>query len=277
MITIADSRHRLSLCLMLAIFSHSASAQTYRFSCPAYGGGFLPVIWNISHSAYIPADNILGPLPCTSYYYGGDKTKLYKGDGNADIGDGWPIQSARTYGGLVFYGSFTNSQQNAPPYQGSFFPSVGQTRNYGWSSPTNGSTLTSADEDGVPEDCFKWHQSGYASTSNMSGELAVSGATQQNGSARLYGTAANPLESSIAQISWDMRINVNGDDPTNARVTSINYNHSCFPAHVIKVQRFTTYYWGPERSDPSYVFGCLVLQLGKIQGQIAPNKQVPCD
>lgn len=272
-----DLKHGLSLCLLLSLFSHSASAQTYRFSCPAFGGGYLPVSWNIMYSAYIPADHIQGPTSCNNYYYGGDKTKLYKGDGNADIGDGWPIQSARVYSTFGFRGSFVNSQQNAPSWQGPFYPSVGQSRNYGWLSPSNGSTLTSADEDGVSEDCLKWHQSGYGSTSSMSGDLTVSGATQQNGSARFFGTAANPLESSLARISWDMRVNVNGDNPTNARVTTINYNHSCFPAHVVKVQRFTTYYWGPPRSDTTYVFGCLVLQQGKIEGQSSPNKQVPCD
>ena len=278
MIMIADIRHSVSLCVLVAFFSsNSASAQTYRFSCPAYGGGYLPVMWQPSHSAYIPAHNILGPTPCNNYYYGGDTPKIYKGDGNADIGDGWPIQSARTYSELAFRGSFTKSQQNAPAYQGQFYPSVGQTRNYGWLSPANGSTLSSADEDGVPDDWLRWHQSGYGSTLNIHGELTVSGATQQNGSVRFYGTAANPFESSIATISWDMRINMNTDDPTNARITTSNYNHSCFPAHVVKVQRFTTYNWGPPRSDPTYVFACLVLQQGKIIGQTSPNKQVPCD
>ena len=99
---------------MLVVFS-SVQAQSYRFSCPAYGGGYLPVVWQPTYSAYIPASYIPGPTPCFSFLYG-STTKLYKGDGNADIGDGWPVQSARVYGSVFFRGSFNNGVQNAPSY-----------------------------------------------------------------------------------------------------------------------------------------------------------------
>ncbi len=108
----------------------SLQAQTYRFSCPAYGGGYLPVAWQPRYSAYIPVDHLDGPTACTSGTFG-DKTKIYIGDGNADIGDGYPVQSARVYGAISFYGSFNNGAQSSGPYRSSFTPDVGQTRNYG--------------------------------------------------------------------------------------------------------------------------------------------------
>jgi hypothetical protein len=112
--------------------------------------------------------------------------------------------------------------------------------------------------------------------SNMQGDLSVSGSTSQNGNAHFYGTASNPLETSLAKISWDMRVLMDGSDPNNAVVTSVNYNHTCFPAHIIKVQEYTVYYWGPPRADTTYVAGCLLFQQGKIVGQTSPNKRVPC-
>jgi len=117
----------------------------------------------------------------------------------------------------------------------------------------------------------------YGDKSDMHADLTTSGTTQQNGDVRFHGTAFNPLEDSTAKIAWDFRVIMNGDNPTDARVTTINYDHTCFPAHIIKVQRFTTYYYGPTRTDAPYVFGCLVLQQGKVRGQISPNKKVPCD
>lgn len=261
---------------LLVVFT--LQAQTYRFSCPAYGGGYLPIIWSPMYAAYIPADHIQGPpLSFCSHPTLGSSTYIYKGDGNADIGDGWPVQSARIYGNVQFYGSFNNGVQNFPAYQGPFWADTGQTRNYAWGSPVNGSTLSSADDDGIQTDCFRWHNAGFGDKSDMHAELTTSGSTQQNGNVRFYGTGANPLESMHAKVAWDIRVLMNGNDPTNARVTDINYNHTCFPAHIIKTQRFTVYYYGPPRSDPTYVFGCLYLQQGKIIGQTQPNKKVPCD
>jgi hypothetical protein len=251
-------------------------AQQHRYSCPAYGGGYLPVTWYPQYHAYIEADNIQGPTPCFNLSLG-FKAKTYKGDGNADISNGWPIQSARTYQTYFFWGSFNNGVQNSPAYQSPLHQDVNQTRNYGHFSPANGATLTAQDEDGIGDDCFLWHQWGFASMSNMHGELNITGPTGESGNARFHGTASNPLEDPVARIAWDMRVTMNGSNPTDARVTSVNYNHTCFPSHIIKVQHTTVYYWGPRRADPTYVTGCLVFQLDKQIGEVHPNKKVPCD
>lgn len=44
--------------------------------------------------------------------------------------------------------------------------------------------------------------------------------------------------------------------------------HTCFPAHVIKVQEYTVYSRTLQRFDPVYEAGCLVAQVGKIIGQV---------
>ena len=62
-----------------------------------------------------------------------------------------------------------------------------------------------------------------------------------------------------------MGVAIDGGNPTNT-VTRIDDNHSCFPAHVVKTQRFTVYSWQTPRTDANYVFGRLVLQQGKIVG-----------
>ncbi len=264
--------------LLVLLTSFSLLAQDRVFSCPAYGGGYLPISWSPTYSAYIPFDHISGATPC--YYSGfpqGPVTKIYKGDGLADIGDGWPIQSARTYQDFFFHGSFQNSAQPyTPPYQSGLVNSVGQTRNYGAFSPVNGSILSSADEDNVPNDCYLWNQADYADMSMMFGDLTITGPTGESGNAHFDGTASNPLENSTAKIAWDMRVTMDGSDPNNARVTTVDYNHTCFPAHVVKVQEWTVYHYEPPSSDTTYVFGCLVLQQGKIIGQSQPNEQVPC-
>lgn len=178
---------------------------------------------------------------------------------------------------LFFHGSFNNGAQSSPAYRSNLYVDVGQTRNYGAGSPANGSTLSSADEDNVPNDCHLWNNVGYADKSNRHGDLNIIGGTGESEIAHFYGTASNPLESSVAKISSDMRVTMDGSNPTNARVTRIDYNHSCFPAHVVKTQGFTVYSWQPPRTDPNYVFGCLVLHQGEIIGNTQPNKQVPGD
>lgn len=235
------------LVLGITCFSCALPAQDRTFSCPAYGGGSLPISWSPTYSAFIPFDHIYGPTSCV-----GAKVvlpnKIFKGDGNADIGDGWPIQSARTYQDYFFQGSFNNGVQSFPASQSGLINAVGQTRNYGIGSPRNGSTLSAADEDGVANDCYLWNASGYADMTNMQGDLNITGSTGQSGNAHFYGTASNPLEGtagSVARIAWDMRVYMDGSNPNNAQVTEVNYNHTCFPAHMIKVQEYTVYEWKP--------------------------------
>ena len=96
------------------------------------------------------------------------------------------------------------------------------------------------------------------------------------GQAHFSGTGSNPFESSLARISWDMRTVINTSDLTNV-TAYVNYNHTCYPAHGIKVNNYTLYRWEPPRNDADWITGCLVFQQGKIIGQQQSPTHVPCN
>jgi hypothetical protein len=226
---------------------------------PPWNGAAYEGNHNVSYNAYIPWDHISGPTPC---YTGA--SVIYKGDPNAIIPGDYPIQSARVYNVVNFRSGVILQAIN----------DVGQTRNYGYGSPLNGSTLSAGDEDGIARDCWLWNDSGYASTDDFHQDVSFPYPTQ--GQAHNYGTASNPLESSLAKIAWDMRTVIDYSNLDN--VTGIvNYNHTCFPAHIIKVNDHTIYSWTPPRNDTDYITGCLLFQQGKIIGQQTQAQQVSCD
>jgi hypothetical protein len=152
-----------------------------------------------------------------------------------------------------------------------FFPNTGQSRNYSVGSPANGSTLSAADEDGIPNDCRLWNQSGTASPSGFTYDASYPVAHQ--GQVHFSGSASNPLEPP-APINWDMRTVINTPNPA-APTAIVNYNHTCFPAHQIKVNGTIVYLYTPPRNDTTYIFGCLALQSGKIIGQQSSSTPVP--
>lgn len=244
-----SSRKKCAVAFALAItLTQTAPAQQY--TC--HGPGFPPYnsapfegLHSVRYAAYIPFDHLTGATPCFNSGLG-SILKIYKGDPNAIIPN-YPIQSARAYHLVGFTGGIVTGVQH----------DSGQTRNYGFGTPVNGSTLSALDEDNVPDDCIVWNASAYASTSDFHEEVTFPYSTQ--GQAHQFGTTSNPLEPSAAKISWDMRTVV--DYSNLDYVTGIvNYTHSCFPGHVIQVNNKTIYQWEPTRSDQFYVFGCLVLQ-----------------
>jgi hypothetical protein len=102
---------------------------------------------------------------------------------------------------------------------------VGPTNNYGAFSPANGSALSSADEDHIPNDCFLWHQLG-SDKSTWNQDLSYPYPTQ--GQAHLVGLGTNPLEVQVGGISWDVRVVVASSNLDNIRAYA-NVTHSCFP------------------------------------------------
>ena len=271
----SQSSFYLAAILLFLAGSTQLTAQDNHFTCPAFGGGELPIVWQIEYTAYIPFDHVTGPTTCSGAH--GTTFMIYKGDPGANIGNGWPIQSERVFQMWSWNGSFANSSYSFPASRASkVVNAVGMTENYGIGSPANGSTLSSRDEDNVWHDCYLANNYGSASTTDMHGDLSVSGSTWENGNAHFYGTASNPLESSAAKIAWDMRVIADGSNPYKGIVKTVNFNHTCFPAHNIKAQTWTVYSYVPSRSDAPYIATCLVAQLGKIIGQSSPNEQVPC-
>jgi len=233
--------------------SAEMESSNWRLQCPLVvfnpsGGDIVNPTFNVAYSAYIPVDHIQGPSSCD--YSGIPITMIYMGDANRG--------TYRT----------TESIQITPDLQQSsgFFQDTGQSRNYGANSPRNGSTLSSLDEDGIPNDCFLWNAAGKA-TPAFSHDESYPYAHQ--GQVHYSGSSANPLESQSATITWDMRIVL---DTTNSQSPTayVNYNHTCYPSHQIKVNGNLVYLYTPPRNDIDYLTGCLLFHAGTIIGQTNP-------
>ncbi len=194
--------------------------------------------YNVQYAAYIPVDHVPGTPICS--YNLIPRFLLYMGD--------------------AYRGTFRTSQSLlvTPDTQtsGSFQANVGQTRNYGYGSPANGSTLSSADEDGIPNDCYLWNNAGTANTNNMQ-YYGVSYPTGTQAQITLDGAGSNPLTPS-PPIEWNMTVTINDSTPSQPTAI-VNYSHTCYPAHQVKVNGTVVYSYQPPRNDMAYIGGCLGL------------------
>jgi len=148
-----------------------------------------------------------------------------------------------------------------------FFQGTGQTRQYGVGSPVNGSTLSSLDEDNVPLDCYLWNNSGKA-IPTFSYDVSYPYAYQ--GQVHYSGAASNPLETSLASIQWDVRTVLDTTNPQSP-AAYVNYNHTCYPAHQVKVNGTVVYSYFPPRDDVTYLTQCLLLHINPVKGQTNPT------
>ena len=203
--------------------------------------------FTIGYSAFIDVDNVMSGSSCS-----------WIGPGRA----GQPI-------GLIYIGDANRGTYRAaeqiqviPDLQQSsnFFQGTGESRNYGKNSPANGSTLSSLDEDNIRYDCYLWNDAGHIDqpfSYNVTYPAAHQSTVQEQGS------AYNPLESSLATIQWNMYTLVDDTNPSSP-TAAVNYNHTCFPAHQIKVNGTVVYSYHPPREDATYIGGCLLLHQGMI-------------
>ncbi len=208
--------------------------------------------FTVAYSAYIPFDHVTGPTNCPGTSFG----MIYMGDANRN-----------TY-------RATESILIVPDAQmaSGFFRGAGETRNYSVGSPVNGSTLTGADEDGIADDCHFWNKSGTANSTGLIYDTSYPVAHQ--GQVHFSGTTWNPLENDNATITWDMRTVISTTNPA-APTAIVNYNHTCFPAHQIKVNGKVVYLYTPPQSNIAYIFNCLALHLNKVVGQQTSTTTVP--
>lgn len=202
----------------------------------------------------------------------------------------WPL----IYKGDANYGTYRAAQSvvvipdSARDYN--FYPNTGPTRNYGSASPANGlgANLSSypltgdiyfgayggSDEDNVADDCFLWNAAGHGSTDSMSAyTTSYPYATQ----AHLYGSASNPLENPSPPITWDMNVVVDDSNPSSP-TSYVNYNHTCYPAHIVKVNGTVVYSYQPPYNNPVYLASCLfqIPLIGdKVTGTTSPAITVP--
>lgn len=207
----------------------------------------------VGYSAFIDVDHVTGAGGCTWTGPGGagqNFTYIYMGDANRG-----------TYRAAEEVKVIPDVQQTMY-----FFNDTGQSRNYAKNSPANGSTLSSLDEDNVRYDCYLWNDYGHIHQPfnyNVTYPAAHQETVQEQGS------AYNPLESSLATIQWNMYTLVDDTNPSSP-TAAVNYNHTCFPAHHIKVNGTVVYSYHPPREDTTYIGGCLLLHQNMIAGQTNP-------
>jgi len=211
--------------------------------------------FDIEYSSYIPVGHVEGPTGCfcgeTWVFH-----KLYKGDANRG--------TYRT----------TESILVDPQVQrelSAIFKDTGFTDNYGFRSPVNGSTLSWLDEDDISDDCYLWNKRGKADPLGFIYDTSYPFPNQAQ--IHYSGSSSNPLEDSLATITWDMRTVLDNSNPAGP-TAYVNFNHTCYPAHQVKVNGQVVYLYPPPADDISYIFDCLVIQDNKISGQ-TQAKPVP--
>ena len=129
--------------------------------------------------------------------------------------------------------------------------SVGQSRSYAKNAIDNNGRIGPEDEDGTPDDCSFWHQSGFANKGNMHAAKSTA-----NG-VRIFGGASNPLVSNSPEISWDYTINFGVANPS-APTYSLTVTHDCYPAHEAYIGNQTVYTFTPTSNDLfSHIVPCL--------------------
>jgi hypothetical protein len=228
----------------------------------------------VEYAGYIPVDNVDGPRPCTLLapfnwiIYKGDKNR-----GTARVQQSW----------IVIPGA---------QHSYNFFANTGPTRNYASPSPlgvpdVNGATLdstpvpganiytglyTGLDEDNVAGDCSKWNQAGHGSTAQMQQSSFTNPTFGTVTTVPFSGAGTNPLEPPIAPpIYWNMKVIINETNPGSPTAYVIP-SHTCYPAHIVKVNGTVVYSYQPAFNDPFYLTSCLeqfsplvTIQQGTVQ------------
>jgi hypothetical protein len=211
--------------------------------------------FTVQYASFIPFDHAPGPTPCITLPGISPPTSLgigliYKGDANRG-----------TYRTTESLDIVLGAGQS-----GNFFQDTGLTSNYGWNSPANGSTLSDFDEDGKPGDCLLWNGTKKAPVAFL--EFADFPSIHQ-GRVDFSGAGANPLEPDLGAITWIMSTLVDTSNRASPTAT-VTYNHTCYPAHQIKVNGKVVYKYIPTFNDVTRILGCLTGTLSAISGQTPP-------
>jgi hypothetical protein len=222
--------------------------------CPTHGytpngSANVTPAFTVGYNAYIAVDHITAATSCT--WAGLQVPYIYMGD--------------------AYRGTYRAAEQLqvVPDLQQSsnFFNDIGESRNYGKASPANGSTLSSTDEDGIANDCWLWNN---AKKTPQPTTYDVSYPYAHQAQVHYVGSVYNSLESSIATITWDMRTVLDTTNPSSP-TAYVNYNHTCYPAHQIKVNGAVIYSYIPPDDSSNYLFTCLVLHDYKRVGVTQPT------
>ncbi len=95
------------------------------------------------------------------------------------------------------------------------------------------------------------------------------------GVADTSGQASNPLESlaDLGPIRWSITTSINTSNPNNPTAT-VNYSHTCYPAHYVAVNGQTVYSYTPPDDSFGYISYCLLgapLVIGSVPPVAVPH------
>ena len=198
----------------------------------------------VAYSSYIPVDHVYGADVCI--YNSGSHNTL----------------AQLLYNGNGFRNSYKTTQALSLSFSAStasgYFADTGLTTNYGAGSPYNGlsANLSSQDDDpvyydmrtnqGTP-DCYLRNEVGkadpsswtYNATVNPSGALVT-----------MKGESQNPISTpKIGSIKWNMTVHVDAV----ANTGYVEYSHSCYPAHQVRVGNTNLYVYPPPSNSLAYI------------------------
>ena len=233
--------------------SGQVQGRPNRYTCPVTtmnpsGPTNVQPIFNVRYSAYIPVDHVTAGDGCS--YQGNNASYTYIGD----AGRG----TARA---TAYITQIPDKQQSS-----GYGAYDGQTRQYGYGSPANGSTLSSADEDNVAGDCYHFNAAQTGTPSASHDETYSSGQGQEH----MTGNASNPFEPAGA-IHWDFRVVFNTSNPSSP-TAYVNYNFTCYPSHQVFVNGQSIELYTPPYDNSAYVAACLTQApgFGATTGQTNP-------
>ncbi|MGD0941845.1 MAG: hypothetical protein ABR905_19280 [Terracidiphilus sp.] len=210
-------------------------------------------MYAVAYSAYIPVDHVYGPPIVESCTY------------QPPLGAPGIVVSPLIYRGDAYHNTYRVTQAVSLNFAASqasgYFNDTGTTENYGFGSPYNGSTLSSQDDDAVyadyrtspstgMSDCYLRNAIGKASTTGWLLSPTVNSGAAIVGMA---GSGQNPLSVPFGSIDWSMTTYINAASSTG----HVAYEHTCYPAHQVKVANTTLYLYTPPSSDTSYIAACL--------------------
>jgi hypothetical protein len=69
----------------------------------------------------------------------------------------------------------------------------------------------------------------------------------------MSGSGQNPLSVPLGSIDWSMTTYIDAASSTG----HVAYQHTCYPAHQVKVANTTLYLYTPPNSDSIYIAKCL--------------------
>jgi hypothetical protein len=213
--------------------------------------------FNVSYISYIPADHVNGPDACL---YGGVPVGLiYKGDLNRGT-----FRTSESVFVVPDAPLFTNQVEQ-----------TGTTENYGFGSPVHLPNLSSADEDGLYNDCHLANEIGHAGTSGMNISVTFPDTDPYTATVGMWGGAPDPLISYAWPITWNMAIFLD-DAAVTAPTAYVVASHTCYPAHTVTVNGTVIYNYTPTDNSLATVTLCLagVGYIGPITGA---TYQVPAN